>query len=214
MLHTPAILPADIAAKAWPGLLLSYLAAGAWLSHALALPLPWRVLLLQGVCALWCVAALGRSGQLRHHAALLRRPLRHAAVALALGLAGWWALHRLTAPTPIPWPPGIGKGANGPWAALGGALEEWIFRGALLWHWLGESPAEPFLRRADRIGVPAMGKVVALAGSFAALHAPQGLPMVLAALGGGLALSGLMLWRRSLVLVALLHALFNLALPP
>jgi len=193
--------------------LLLYLGVGAWLTHRLALPLPWRVGLLQGVCAVWCAAALLREGLLRPYGALLRRPLRHGAVALALGLAGWWVLHRPAGPATIPWPPGADGGAPAVWAALGGALEEWIFRGALLWRWLGASPAEPLAWRADRAGWLAAGKVVALAGIFAALHVPQGLPMVLAGLGGGLALSGLMLWRRSLVLVALLHGLFNLALP-
>lgn len=210
--RTPAIVAA-IAPRAWPALLLGYLAAGAWLIHGQALPLPWGVLLLQGVGALWCVAALQRGGQLGPHGTLLRQPLRHGAVALGLGLAAWWGLSRLAGLAPLPWPPGTGLGANAPWVALGGMLEEWIFRAALLWHWLGASPAEPFAWRPDHAGWRAAGKVVVLAGVFAALHAPQGWPAVLVALGGALALSLLMLWRRSLVLVAVLHALFNLALP-
>ncbi len=209
----PSAAPATWAQRAWPALLLLYLAAGAWLSHGVALPLPWRILLLKGICAIWCMVALRREGRLHSHAVLLRRPLAYGAVALGLGLVGWWGLARLAGPTAVPWPPGRDLGGPALWVALGAMLEEWIFRAALLWHWLGASPADPFVWRPDRAGWRAAGKLVALAAIFAALHAPQGWPVVLQALGGALALSLLMLWRRSLVLVALLHALFNLTLP-
>ena len=96
-----------------------------------------------------------------------------------------------------------------PWdflrAGLGGLAEEWVFRGVLLWRWLGSEDGEyPY---PSTLGP--WGRVVALNAYFALLHWPATQPELAVAFLGGCVLSLLLIWRRNLWIIGTLHLAFN-----
>lgn len=185
-----------------------------------------RVALFHGAGALACTALLLRGGMWPRVAPLLRRPLAGVVVGLAafalaallvtvlLHVAGVHApgwLRGLLRPFDLGLPAMVAAGPvlerwlRAGLIAAGSVAEEWIFRVALWWGWTTRhartgSPREALLPLAG------LGAVSLY---FALLHAPQGVPAVVQALLGSVALGLLLWWRRSFALVATLHALFN-----
>jgi len=216
------------AALRWPTLvLLVWLPLVKW-----GLPRSWaRLVLFCGVGSAWAAFAVWWEGDAARVRQLFARP------GWAL-LRGVWVYVMLVAAATIllyvpliqPWlpyavydlaglfdpmPVYLAFAQGGPIApagawivmALGSLAEEWMFRAVLYWRWLPARDAEGPPRTVPHPG--AEMRLLAFSVYFALLHWPQPLGPMIVALLGSLVLGNLLLWRRSLVEVAVLHVLFN-----